>query len=163
MTNWFNNAASTAKSRAATSTVTLLVAEEDAPSFGVASKSRRKRVLTPVQIFSKQYYNTLVKPTVEAKLLALAGERTVSRGERISLRSTETELAWTNTSEEIRAEILKLHLGQKDTKLDGSDRGDDDDDDGDDDDNDQGNDKDKKVPCQELPKDKYLTGQELER
>lgn len=84
--------------------MTLFIGEEDAPSFGVAAKPRRKRNLTPIQVFSKNYYHSLVKPTVDAKLLGLAGEGTLSRAQRMTLRNTETDLAWANASEEVKAE-----------------------------------------------------------
>lgn len=146
-----------AKCCAAGSTVTLHIAEEDAENFGIPSHSRRKRLLTPVQLFSKQYYDTLVKPAVDAKLSALAEERDVTRGERLSIRKIATELAWSNASEEVKAEIHKLDQCQKDAKDseggDGDEKGDDD----------EGDDEDEKSVRQQTPKDQYLTGKELEK
>lgn len=157
LTNWFNNSASMAKSRASSTTVTLLVAKEDAPSFGV-TRNRRKRLLTPVQLFSKRYYHSLVKPLVEAKLLALSQERTLSRGERLSLRIAERDAVWANASEAIKAEIEELHRNQKDTKDSDSDS----DSDSDEDDDDGAGGK-KKVAEKLMPKDQYLKGRDLEK
>lgn len=136
--------------------MTLVIGEDDAPNFGVGRK-RRKRMLTLVQMFSKHYYTSLVKPTVEVKLLALGKERVVSRGERISLRSAETDLAWSNASEEVKAEIQRLHRCQKksDAKSDDSDDSSDDDD--------KDDDEDKKTACQGTPEAQHLTGKELEK
>lgn len=144
--------------------MTLFIGEEDAPSFGVAAKPRRKRNLTPVQVFSKNYYHSLVKPTVDAKLLGLAGEGTLSRAQRMTLRNTETDLAWANASEEVKAEVQKIYQNQRNTNVEDTD----DDGDGDDGDNnnngeDTNNSEDKKPACQEPPKDQHLTGKALEK
>lgn len=152
------------KGRASTLTVTLLVSEEDAPSFGVAQKHRHKRVLTQVQLFSKHYYHTLVKPTVDANILALAEKQTVSRGERLSLRSAATDSAWANASEAIKTEIQELHSHQMDTNLNGRDQDNDDHDDHGNGNDDEGETNENKgASSLETPKDQYLSGKELEK
>lgn len=146
--------ASMAKGCASSSTVTLLVAEEDTPSFGVAQK-RHKHILTPVQLFSKWYYNSLVKPVVEAKLAALSQEQTLSRGERLLLRIAKRDIVWANVSKSIKAEIEKLHCSQKDMIFNDNDNNDNED-------NDEDRDN-KKVADESMPKDQYLRGKDLEK
>ncbi|KAK7442566.1 hypothetical protein VKT23_016164 [Stygiomarasmius scandens] len=76
-------------------------------------KTKKKRALTSVQVFSKEFYDSEVKPLVEKELENMRENsegRKLSRGAHLPVIARLTNEAWEGASESVKAEVEKKRL-----------------------------------------------------